>query len=227
MGHVATAQSAPETSETPTARPDPEEREDHIDVPVEDIPAATPERSDAGDEENSGPGVRDVLAEDDATFQACLADLDAFGTVYEPSETILDDDPDCGIVRPVTVTEIVPGVGLNPDSRMRCETARALAEWMQVFVIPASDIMGDRGVVTGVDHGSIYVCRRRNNAPDGKLSEHAFGNAIDVMGFRFAEGDPIAIEPRERDGTKAEAFQNAVRASAEKRGIEPGKLMPE
>jgi hypothetical protein len=34
------------------------------------------------------------------------------------------------------------------------------------------------------------------------------------MGFTFAEGPPIAVEPREAQGTMAEAFQDAVRASA-------------
>lgn len=195
---AAVAQEAPEVSGHPPPRPDPEDRE-------ETLPSAPVVVTE---------GVRAMLDETDADFDACLAGLDALGTVYTVGEApVLEDDPDCGIQRPVMVEEIVPGVALRPDSRMRCATARALGEWVSTFVIPAS-VMLERGPVTGVDHGSIYICRRRNNASSGKLSEHSFGNAIDVMGFRFADGDAIAIEPREREGTMVEAFQDAVRATA-------------
>ena len=62
--------------------------------------------------------------------------------------------------------------------------------------------------------GGSYTCRRRNNLPTGKLSEHAFGNAIDIMSFQFEEGDPIPVEPRMDDHTIEEAFQRAVRATS-------------
>ena len=81
-------------------------------------------------------------------------------------------------------------------------------------VQPAARQMTERGPVVALEQGSGYICRRRNNAPDGKLSEHSFGNAIDIMAFRFAEGEPIRVEPREREGTMAEAFQRAVRAGS-------------
>lgn len=65
-----------------------------------------------------------------------------------------------------------------------------------------------------MNHGSTYVCRRRNNKPTGKLSHHAWGNAIDIMSFEFDTGAPIRIKPRKRTGTSAEAFQRAVRYGA-------------
>ena len=70
------------------------------------------------------------------------------------------------------------------------------------------------GVLSAIENGSDYTCRRRNNSQDGRLSEHAFGNAIDVMGFVFDDGTRIAIEPREAEGTMVEAFQDSVRAAA-------------
>lgn len=202
LGSQGTAQTAPDKSETPEPRPDPEDRGIELEIMAE-TKDALPQN-----------GVRNQLKEDDADFAACLSELDAFGAVYDTTSPVRDADPDCGIERAVTVTEVVPGVTLNPDSRMRCETARALAEWMAVFVIPASSMMENRGRISGIEHGSTYICRRRNNSSDGKLSEHAFGNAIDVMGFRFEDGDSIRVEPRERDGTIEEAFQDAVRAAA-------------
>jgi hypothetical protein len=62
--------------------------------------------------------------------------------------------------------------------------------------------------------GSTYVCRRRNNSATGKMSEHAIGNAIDIMSFEFKGRDPIPVSPRAGDGTVEEAFQRAVRGGA-------------
>jgi hypothetical protein len=89
-----------------------------------------------------------------------------------------------------------------------------LSEWTRNIVLPAAEQLDDRGALFILDQGSSYICRRRNNAATGKLSEHSFGNAVDIMGFRFSEGAPIPVEPREREGTMAEAFQRTARAGA-------------
>ncbi|WP_417520125.1 extensin family protein [Minwuia sp.] len=156
-----------------------------------------------------------LLTESDEDFAACQAVLDQLGVTY----TVLDKpvtstDPECGIARPVSVQEIQPGVTLQPDSRLRCATALALAEWVRDFVVPATERLENRGRLTAIDHGSTYVCRRRNNAKTGKLSEHSFGNAVDIMGFRFSAGSSIRIRPRQRTGKIEESFQRAVRAAS-------------
>ena len=202
-GPVAAQDLAPEVSPRPEDRPAEEA------VVVEDAVA-----KDEALSPGQG-GQRDLLVLAPDEMAACLAALDDLGVVYREVDPIVpQDDADCGIVQPVEVTEIAPGVAVLPAAQVRCPTALSLAEWVRDFVLPASARLDDRGALTAIESGSGYVCRRRNNQPDGKLSEHAFGNAFDVMGFQFAEGPPIKVEPREADGTMAEAFQDAVRASA-------------
>ncbi|UWQ20429.1 extensin family protein [Jannaschia sp. W003] len=193
--------------------PAPEERPANVGAGTS-APAVVPEPEGAPDAVRpAGAGVRDALALGDADHAACLAALDALGAVFAEAEPIIEEgDPDCGILRPVQLEAVRPGVAFSPPAPLRCPAALALAEWTRDFAEPAAERLG-RGAITAIDHGSTYVCRRRNNAPDGKPSEHSFGNAIDIMGFRFADGDPVAVQPRERDGTMAEAFQDAVRAS--------------
>ena len=199
---VAAQQVAPETSPLPPDRPDPEDR---LQVLEADKPTDVPR----------APPVRQTLTETSNELAACMGVLNDFGAVYEQVPALSEaDDTDCGIANPIRVTEILPGVALNPAATLRCETATALAGWMQQVVQPAARQMADRGAVVGLDQGSGYTCRRRNNAAEGKLSEHSFGNAIAIMAFRFSEGDPIRVEPREREGTMAEAFQRAVRAGS-------------
>lgn len=176
---------------------------------------AAPKETEAAAEPPLEPGMRDQLKSSDADYAACLSDLDRKTVTYAEAEPIIaPDDRDCGVLRPLTVTSIAQGIEVIPPATIRCETARALADWMTDFVVPASERLSARGALTGIENGSGHICRRRNNLPDGKLSEHAFGNAFDLMAFRFADGSRIAVEPREADGSMAEAFQDAVRATA-------------
>ncbi len=98
---------------------------------------------------------------------------------------------------------------------MRCEAALALAHWMKESVIPAAaTALEDNGEITTINQASTYVCRLRNNATTGKISEHARGNAVDIASFTFENGKTIGIEPRHEDPTLTGAFQRAASASA-------------
>ncbi|MEO1748092.1 MAG: extensin family protein [Pseudomonadota bacterium] len=152
-----------------------------------------------------------------AAYTQCIADLSALSATFTELDTVTSEDPGCGVAKPIDVDEIVPGVSVTPDTQMRCATALALAEWVNQTVIPATESLStDENPVRliSLQHASTYVCRRSNNQPDGKLSEHAKGNAIDIRAFAFEGRDPISIEPRERTGKIEEAFQKTVRAGA-------------
>ena len=191
-----------------TEAPLPTERPDGGEAPVTAVPGDSPDPSDL-------PPVYRRLAESDAEFEACTARLQKLGATFEPVAPVTTaKDSDCGIARPLSVTQIVPGVALRPDAVMRCETAVALAEWTAESVVPEAKNLPGGGELAAINHGSTYICRRRNNRPTGKLSEHSFGNAVDVMGFEFTEGDPLRIEPREPEASPEGRFQRAVRKAS-------------
>ena len=174
-------------------------------------PAAVP---DATTIDAAPSPVPNRLATTDEAPTACIAALSALGARFERVPAIAEArDSDCGIERPVKVSAIVPGVVLQPEAIMRCPTALALAQWIKSDVLPAARDLPTRGRLTAINHGSTYVCRRRNNRPTGKLSEHAFGNAVDIMGFRFDRGEPLRIKPRVRGGPAAR-FQRTVRQAS-------------
>lgn len=212
---AAAQDAAPQASARPILRP---ESAPKVAVPQQVAPQQAVDKSDSRTDpstEAKAPGQRDLLRLDDATYASCLAELRDLGVVYEEVAAVVpDDDVDCGILQPVKVSEIAPGVALVPEAVVRCPTAQALAAWVQDFVLPAAGRLSSRGALTAIENGSGYICRRRNNQVDGALSEHAFGNAFDVRGFRFEQGPPVMIEPREAQGSMAEAFQDVVRASA-------------
>ena len=235
----ALAQQAPETAPVPETRALPEAEDaaaaaggSDPDAAMEAAPASEPEEAAETETEELAeppesapddaapeavppePPMPARLAEGDLDLGICLGRLAAFGTVFERAEEISDGDGACGIANPLRVTEIAPGVALSPAGVMRCATAAALAEWVARFVLPASAMLPERGLLAELTHGSVYICRRIGNADEGTLSEHAFGNAVDVMEFRFASGPPIPVQPREGEGTAAAAFQRTVRAAA-------------
>jgi hypothetical protein len=207
----ATAQNAaPRDLVRPMLRP-----ENAPTVAVPPQPAGAKTDSTAAPSTALQAGQRDLLRLDDATYASCLVALRELAVAYEEVAAVVpDDDVDCGILRPVKVSEIAPGVVLVPPAVIRCPTAHALAAWVQDFVLPAAARLDGRGALTAIENGSGYICRRRNNQAEGALSEHAFGNAFDVMGFRFEQGAPVMIEPREAENSLVSAFQDAIWASA-------------
>ncbi|ASM71958.1 MULTISPECIES: extensin family protein [Roseobacteraceae] len=188
---------APELSKTPP----------EADAPSQEAPEV------AAPPEPLAPSAWQTLQETNAALVSCLGTLNELGAVYKLDDPRTGDDRDCGIANPVRLTQPVQGIEIDTPALMRCETAAALGTWLRDFVQPAAATL-KRGPVVKLTKGSGYDCRGRNNQPDGKLSEHAYGNAIDIMAFRFKDGSQIKVAPRARDGTLAESFQDAVRATA-------------
>lgn len=165
--------------------------------------------------EASPPAIRDEpkASSVDSQTKQCLKALENLGAQFEILPTIADDG-DCGIQTPVSVSVFADNVALIPRSELSCETALAVSKWIKASVIPAAQAAFPKDKLSGIAHGSTYVCRTRNRVEGAKLSEHAKGSAIDIMGFQFESGKSIAIEPRQRTGNLDESFQKAVRFGA-------------
>jgi len=58
----------------------------------------------------------------------------------------------------------------------------------------ALPIVGRRGGgLRGLTVAAHYVCRTRNHKPGARLSEHSYGNAIDISEFRLADGGKLTV----------------------------------
>ncbi|MDP3524728.1 MAG: extensin family protein [Hoeflea sp.] len=179
--------------------------------PSNDAPAP----QEKAPEKTEKPALPDIKApkDDEAALAQCEAELRKLGAAFDRLDPVRGDNG-CGIEAPYRIDEIVRGVALSPGTELRCETALALARWTASVVIPATGALPDEVTLTGINHGSTYVCRRRNNLDTGKMSEHGIGNAIDIADFKFEGRQPIGISPRQGDGDMEEAFQRAVRGGA-------------
>ena len=215
------SQSSGATPAIPTARP--EDGSQKPDAAVNPragaagpttVPGDPPGTSEpqAADKPAPLPGIVAPVP-DEAALAACEAELRKLGADFSREQPVRGENG-CGIQAPYRIEKIIRGVTLAPASQMRCDTALALARWTATVVVPAAAAMPDSVTLTQINHGSTYVCRRRNNLATGKMSEHAIGNAVDIVSFEFAGRKPIGIAPRTGDGNMDEAFQRAVRAGA-------------
>lgn len=85
------------------------------------------------------------------------------------------------------------GFPLAPDTPpTTCAVASAMELWRTRSLEPAArEIFGSE--LAGIEHLGAYSCRRLYGRSEGAWSEHATGNAIDIAGFRLADGRRISV----------------------------------
>lgn len=144
----------------------------------------------------------------------CRALLRRAGVRFEPLAP-RDDGPAC-LARDTLrlTTGGARQVALLPDGpRLSCPVAAALAMWEWSVVQPAARRHFGTAV-TRIEHLGSYNCRRMYGREAGPWSEHATADALDVAGFRFADGRRLTVLGDWR-GTGAERrFLREVRNGA-------------
>ncbi len=166
-------------------------------------PAAAPEPF--------GPPIPpELLAQGSGEGAACRARLKERGVAFEAQPPLRAGA--CAAAEPLRVTALSPSLPLPAPVVMVCPMAEKLAAWAVEAVEPAArEHLGDR--LKRIVVGTGYECRGQNRQSGAKLSEHAFANAADVMGFEFEKRAAIPVAPHP-EGSDAARFQAAVRARA-------------
>jgi hypothetical protein len=121
----------------------------------------------------------------------------------------------CGLEVPLRVSGLAGGrVAVQPAATIGCPLVAVLDRWVRASVQPAASRYFGRPVVE-IRQIASYSCRGRNGNNNGHISEHAFGNAIDIVGFRLAGGEEISVFKGWWKGSQRErAFLQAVIAGA-------------
>lgn len=212
----------------PPAKPDPARTDKAAQEPAAPASSAPPAPSEkhtptehlAKDQDLGGSdalAARDrseIAKEEPEAFAACIGALKAIGARFLEIDRI-EDGQTCGIDKPIELDTVLPGIRLEPKGILRCETALQLALMTRDMLRPAADAaFPGRPKLTAIRQASTYICRNRNSADDGKVSEHAYGNAIDIAGLRFGNEEMPVMIARQDDGTSEAAFQRAFNAIA-------------
>lgn len=145
---------------------------------------------------------------------ACLAQLQTVATAKRTT-TPISKDSQCVIDDPVELiaTKGPYSVAFAEGLTLDCTFALALAEFTANTLQPLARHHLET-TVTKLGSGQGFVCRRRNNATIGRLSEHAFGNAFDLTSYVVQNKPTITVRLEEKMKPNEAAFQRALRKAA-------------
>lgn len=89
--------------------------------------------------------------------------------------------------------ESLGSIQFSQPAIMNCGMADPLYTWLEDVVQPTAQRSFGESVVS-VDVAASYACRPRNNRRGAKMSEHGFGNAIDIAAFTLESGRKVTVE---------------------------------
>ena len=115
----------------------------------------------------------------------CLAALKASNVEFETAASPVANGL-CQIDTPVRLSAVVTARGriVLPDRpTLNCQFARQFALWLSTT----------KTTLAKVSTGPGYECRGRNGDATAKLSEHAFGNAVDITTITTQDGRTIQV----------------------------------
>jgi hypothetical protein len=111
------------------------------------------------------------------------------------------------------VTGSIGPVTLKPAATLACPIVSALDQWIATAVQPAAMRWFGQPVVE-IKQISAYSCRGMNGNPRARISEHAFGNALDIAAFTLADGRSVTVRRGWRGPPDEVGFLHDVQGAA-------------
>jgi hypothetical protein len=113
---------------------------------------------------------------------------------------------------PSVINASVP-VEVRPAATLACPIVSALDQWIATAVQPAARKWFGLPVAE-IKQISAYSCRGMNGQRGASISEHAFGNALDIAAFVLADGRRITVKDGWRGAPEEQGFLRDVQAAA-------------
>jgi hypothetical protein len=146
--------------------------------------------------------------------EQCLAQR-----LVQPSDHLTPSDPvngkgTCGMTKPFKVAAVSGGfVEFKPKATLSCPLVANVEAWFHEAIQPAAMAWYGSPVIE-IKQISAYSCRTMNAQPGTPISEHAFGNALDIASFRFADGREVDFKGGWKGKPEEQGFLRAVHAGA-------------
>jgi hypothetical protein len=111
------------------------------------------------------------------------------------------------------VTGSVGPVVVKPTATLACPIVSALDKWLAESVQPAAmRWFGTR--VAEIKQISAYSCRGMNGNSRAHISEHAFGNALDISAFVLADGRSVSVKAGWKGMPEEQGFLRDIQGGA-------------
>jgi hypothetical protein len=147
-------------------------------------PAAIPKAS---------PSIVSLSAIDLDDYQKCVADLTTSGAEVEQPFHV--EEQGCVLQGAVVLRSVMTVTGkveIGGRPKMLCPFALRFSRWVQEVGAPI--IAQDMGApLSTIQTGTAFLCRNRVGPGESKMSEHARGNALDIVSFELRDSRRILI----------------------------------
>ncbi len=100
---------------------------------------------------------------------------------------------------------------MKPAATLACPIVSVLDRWLAESVQPAAMRWFGARVVE-IKQISAYSCRGMNGNSRAHISEHAFGNALDIAAFTLADGRRISVKDGWKGMPEEQGFLRDVQA---------------
>jgi hypothetical protein len=104
-------------------------------------------------------------------------------------------------------------VAVNPPATLACPIVSELDRWITGAVQPAA-MHWFGSPVAEIKQISAYSCRGMNGNAFARISEHAFGNALDIAAFTLADGRTITVKSGWHGLPEEQGFLRDVQGAA-------------
>jgi len=104
-------------------------------------------------------------------------------------------------------------VVVKPAATLACPIVAQLDRWISDGVQPAA-LKWFNARVVEIKQISAYSCRGMNGNPNAHISEHAFGNALDVAAFTLDDGRRITVKDGWHGMPEEQGFLRDVQGAA-------------
>lgn len=104
-------------------------------------------------------------------------------------------------------------VVIKPAATLACPIVSALDRWLKDAVQPSA-VRWFGSPVAEIKQISAYSCRGMNGNSRAQISEHAFGNALDIASFTLADGRRISVKDGWKGLPEEQGFLRDIQGAA-------------
>jgi hypothetical protein len=164
--------------------------------------------------------------------ESCRARLEELGAKFQPlPEVTKPNARGCGIPQGIVLTQGPTGIRYSPAVSVDCSFALVLSEVERIIQEEAQTHLGSP--IVRITHLGSYTCRGvvgRLRGWSGGISEHSFGNALDLATLQPKKGviasvlhhyEPGVPEPRTKQGVFLRALRKRIRNELSIRALGP------
>jgi hypothetical protein len=175
-------------------------------------PGVQPDEDDIGLAPEGTPGLREPAGRSAYPDRQAYPSRDRNSAPYSERLDVPPALPPLGPAQGNSVAAFGP-VAMKPAATLACPIVSALDRWLADSVQPAAQRWFGARVVE-IKQISAYSCRGMNGNSRAHISEHAFGNALDIAAFTLADGRTVTVKNGWKGMPEEQGFLRDIQAAA-------------